>query len=137
MGSDNLLLWRLKVHVNCLPDSVQENSSSGCLDCTVSPWIGLDRQVVRNGANDFCRSDSKRCQCNWRFLVCLTCGWVCLLSSQSVLRACPLVPHSVHLHPVRPVAWCLSWVLFHLLNWNPRHSSSQDGKLALVVGSFS
>lgn len=29
MGSGHLLLWRLKVHVNCLPDSVQENSSSG------------------------------------------------------------------------------------------------------------
>lgn len=62
MGSDHLLLWRLKVHVNCLPDSVQENVSSGCLDCIASPWIGLGRQVVRNEANDFCRSNLKRCQ---------------------------------------------------------------------------
>lgn len=67
----------------------------------------------------------------------LTPGMCANESVSFVLWAGPLVPHGAHLHPVCPVAWCLSWVLFHLLNWNPCHTSSQNGKLPLVMGYFS
>lgn len=51
-----------------------------------------------------------------------------LSSVQCVLRPSPKAPVGVDLHPVCPVAWCLSRLLFYLHHCHPHHHSSTSSE---------